>query len=152
MQTGIAIANLASTPATVTFDLTTLSGTSFGMTGTTDVPANGQVSMLLDQIPGFSALTLPFQGILRISSISGNISVIGLRTRYNEQLRRLITTISPSNENSPASSAEMLFPHFVDGGGYTTEFILFSGSAGQSSSGNLRFFGQSGQSVSLTLR
>jgi len=39
----------------------------------------------------------------------------------------------------------------ADGGGCTTQFILFSGTAGQSSSGTLRFFDQSGQSSTLTV-
>jgi hypothetical protein len=46
---------------------------------------------------------------------------------------------------------EWLFPHLADGGGYTTQFILFSGTAGQSSSGTLGFIDQSGQSSTLTV-
>jgi hypothetical protein len=40
-----------------------------------------------------------------------------------------------------------LSPQLVDGGGYTTEFILFSGSAGQTFSGTLQFFTQSGAAL-----
>jgi hypothetical protein len=63
----------------------------------------------------------------------------------------LITTTPPSNEASTASSVEFVFPHLVNGGGYTTQFILFSGVAGQSSSGNLHFLKQDGTDFSLTV-
>jgi hypothetical protein len=46
----------------------------------------------------------------------------------------------------------LYMPHFVAGGGYTTQFILFSGSANQSSNGTLQFFSQTGQLLGLSLR
>jgi subtilisin family serine protease len=84
-----------------------------------------------------------------LSTIAG-LSVTGLRTRVNERSDFLITTTPPTVESNPASPREGLFPHFADGGGYTTQFILFSGTAGQSSSGTLGFFNQGGQSWTLT--
>jgi hypothetical protein len=42
-----------------------------------------------------------------------------------------------------------VFPQLVNGGGYTTQFILFSGSAGQASSGNLSFIKQGGAPFEL---
>ena len=79
---------------------------------------------------------------------------MGLRERYNERQPApdfLITTIPASNEAGVAGSAELLFPHLVNGGGYTTQFILFSGVAGQTTSGNLRFIKQDGSGFSLTV-
>jgi hypothetical protein len=152
IQTGVAIANPSTSPAPVVFELNTLSGASTGLTGSMTVPANGQIAVFLGQIPGFSALANPFQGVLRVStSSSGGISVTGIRGRYNERGDFLLTTTQPSDE-SRQSTAEQFFPHFADGGGYTTQFILFNGSADQASSGSLRFFGQSGQPISLALR
>jgi len=46
-------------------------------------------------------------------------------------------------------------PHFADGNGYTTEFILFDTSTvttGQSSVGNLLFFTPAGQPLNLAVR
>ena len=84
---------------------------------------------------------------------SGNsIVVVSLRTRYNERGDFLITTTPATNEASASSSADLMFPHIVDRGGYTTQFILFSGLAGQSTAGTLRFFGQDGQPLTLTVR
>ena len=48
---------------------------------------------------------------------------VGLRGRYNEREDFLVTTTMPSAESAP-SSAELYFPHFVDSGGYTTQFVL----------------------------
>jgi hypothetical protein len=153
-QTGVAIVNDGSTPATVNFELTRLNGTSTGLTGVETIPANGQIAKFLNQISGFEGVQVPFQGVLRISSTSSpaGIAVVGLRGRYNERGDFLITTTQPSDESAPAASSEQFFPHFADGGGYTTQFILFNGSTDQSSSGSLRFFSQSGQSLSLTVR
>jgi hypothetical protein len=153
VQTGIAIANPSANAAPVTFELTTLSGASLGLTGSATVPANGQTSMFLNQIQGFSALPNPFRGVLRLSTSSaGGISVVGIRGRYNERGDFLITTTQAVDESRPAPATELFFPHFADGGGYTTQFILFNGSADQASAGSLRFFTQSGQPLSLTVR
>src|SRR5437016_4762722 len=81
---------------------------------------------------------------------SRSISVVGLRGRYNERTNFLITTMPSVNEAAPAVLEPVYFPHFVDGGGYTTQFILFSGQAGQFSSGTLQFFSQGGNALNLT--
>ena len=95
-------------------------------------------------------MTTPFQGILRVSTASpAGVSVLGLRTRYNERGEYLITTTTPVDENTQAVPAELVFPQFADGGGYTTQFILFSGSANQVSFGALQFFTQSGETLNL---
>ena len=153
IQTGVAIANPSTTPASVTFELNTLTGVSSGLTGSATVPANGQIAVFLSQIQGFGSIPNPFQGVLRISTPSSpGISAIGIRGRYNERQDFLITSTQPTDESRPAATTEQFFPHFADGGGYTTQFILFNGSADQSSSGSLRFITQSGQPISLAVR
>ena len=151
IQTGVAVVNLSATAATVRVELNRLDGSSTGLTGTLSIPANGQAAMFLNQIPGFSSLQAPFQGVLRVSS-SAPISVVGLRGRYNERNDFLVTTTPPVNEATPPSTALLFFPHVVDGGGYTTQFILFSSQPGQSSSGTMRLFSQSGEALDLILR
>jgi hypothetical protein len=150
IQTGIAIANTDSSEVPVTFELTNLSGASTGLTGFVTVPDNGQVAMFLNQVEGLESLGLPFQGVLRISSPTP-IHVVGLRGRYNERGDFLITTTSPVDEATTTSSSEMVFPHLVDSGGYTTQIILFSGAGGQTAVGNIRFFNQSGTRLNLSL-
>jgi len=153
IQTGVAISNPSPNTVTVNFDLTTLAGASTGSTGSLTIPADGQVSALLSQIPGFSRIPTPFKGVLRIStSAATGISVVGLRTRSNERRDFLITTTSPSDEGAPAGTSELYFPHLADSGGYTTQIILYSGSANQTASGSIQFFTQSGQPLNLTLQ
>lgn len=153
LQTGVAIANPSAVAANVNFEITALSGAALGPAGSVVVPGQGQVAMFLNQIQGLSSLPFPFQAIVRISTSSpSGVSVIGLRGRYNERADFLITTTPPVNEGSTASTSEIVFPHFAEAGGYTTQFILFSSTPGQSSSGVFRFFSQSGQPLNLILR
>ena len=138
-------------PAAVTFELTRLDGTSTGLTGTVTVPGNGQTALFLNQAAGFAAVPASFQGLLRISAASA-ISVVGLRGRYNERGDFLITTTPPVAEDEPSNAAELVFPHIVEGAGYTTQFILFSGKPGQAASGSLRYLSQEGQPLMLGIR
>jgi hypothetical protein len=133
--------------------LNTLAGQPAGLAGTAIVPAGGQIAVFLDQIQGFGALAPDFQGVLRIStSSSEGISVLGLRSRYNELQHFLMTTTTPIMETASPPGSELVFPHLVDSGGFTTQFILYSGYAGQTSTGVLRYFNQSGQPLGLTLQ
>jgi hypothetical protein len=136
----------------VVFELTTLSGASTGLTGSLSIPAGGQTAVFLSQIPGFASLTTAFRGVLRVSTSSASgISVIGIRGRYNERGDFLLTTTQPTDESRPPAGPQF-FPHFADGGGYTTQFILFNGGPDQASSGALQFFSQSGQPAALAVQ
>jgi hypothetical protein len=148
MQSGIAIANLSNSAATVNVEVRALDGTSIG-SSTITVPANGQSASFLNQIPG---LTLPqtFQCTLRIVSDSP-ISLIGLRSRYNERGDFLTTTTPPINEAVAPPAGALFFPHFAEAGGYSTQFILFNTSAA-TASGGLRLILQSGAPAALPLQ
>jgi mono/diheme cytochrome c family protein len=150
VQSGLAITNASSSPATVRLELINLNGSSVAGT-TLTIGANGQTGAFLDQIPGLEMVSLPFQGLLRITSASP-IAVVGLRGRYNERGDFLITTTPPVSEQTSASSGDAYFPHFADAGGYTTQFILFSSGPGASASGSVRFMKQDGQPLDLKLR
>jgi len=152
VQTGIAVANPLPEPAEAKVELLTLAGIPTGVQGNLSIPASGQAAAFLDQIPGFEFLQGPFQGLLRVSAEQGKLAVIGLRGRVNERNDFLITTTSPVSEDLPASLAPLVLPHFADGGGYTTQFILYSGSPSQSYSGIIEFFTQSGRPMRLPLR
>jgi len=121
------------------------------MASTLTIPPLGHTAAFVKQFPGFESIPYPFRGVLRISTTSSSgIAVIGLRVEYNALGDFLIATSMPVNEAAAPSPAAALFPHFVEGGGYTTEFVLFSGSAGQTSSGTLRFFTAVGRADELT--
>jgi hypothetical protein len=151
IDSGIAVANTSSAAANVTFDLTDLTGAT--ISGITPVivplPGNGQTAKFLSEL--FPSLAKPFKGLLRITTTSPGVSVVALRTRVNERGDFLITTTPPANENSPTTVAEVFFPQVADGAGYTTQFILFSGTAGQAASGILKLVKQDGSPFALTL-
>jgi hypothetical protein len=155
-QTGIAVVNTSATTATVTVELIRLDGTSTGLSGVLSVPANGQTAAFLGQIPGLGSLQLPsqgppFQGLVRVSS-SALISVTGLRGRYNERLDFLVTTTPAINEATPASTAPVYFPQIADSGGYTTQFVIFSGTAGGSGTGIMELYSQSGMPLNARVQ
>jgi hypothetical protein len=151
IESGIAVANTSLASANVTFEVADLTGAS--VTGippvTVMLPGTGQTAKFLSDI--FPSLPNPFKGVVRITTTSLELSVVGLRTRINERADFLITTTPPANESAPATAAKMFFPQVVDGSGYTTQFILFSGTAGQATSGNLQLVMQDGSPLGLQL-
>ncbi|MBI4475046.1 MAG: IPT/TIG domain-containing protein [Acidobacteria bacterium] len=148
--TGFAIANPGSSAAEVRFELTDASGNPAGPVTSRSIGAGGQMALFLDQIPEFANLPLPFRGVLRISTTSqSGISAVAIRGRYNERGDFLISTADPHNE-ALAPVTDLFFPHFVQSGGYTTEFILFPASV-DATSGTLRFFSQIGQPMNVTI-
>lgn len=157
IQSGFAVANASANSGTVTLELTKLDGSSAGLPDPVSrtLPGDGQIVGFLGDF--FSTLPNPFQGMLRISTTTSGISVVGIRSRYNEAGDYLMTTTPPSVESRPPSSAELLFPHLAsgipsEGSAYTTQFVLFSGAPGQSPAGSLRFFKLDGARLSLTMR
>jgi len=148
LQTGIAIANTASSVATVQFELLTLNGEQSGYSGSTTVSANGHLALFLTEIPGFQNLPMPFRGVLRISS-NTPISTMGLRERYNERGDFLISATPSIGDNAATSASELIFPRVVAGGGYTTEFVLVN--PGNASQGTAVFRSQSGTELPLQL-
>ena len=147
IQTGVAIANPSATTATVHLDLTNLDGTESGMSTSLTIPPGGQTAHFMQEL--ISGIPYPFHGVIQITS-NTPIAVVGLRGDYNARKDFLITTAMPTDANAPAPSGVMIFPHLVDGGGYTTEFVIYSGTPGQGGSGILHFFAQSGQTMSLS--
>jgi hypothetical protein len=150
-SSGFAVANAGSSTANVTFTLYNLDGTSANLTKTVQIPAFGQVSQFLEDPTMFPSVPLPFKGVLEITSSASSISVVGLRIRFNERVDFLMTTTPPTNEAASTTPAEADFPDIVNGGGFTTQFVVFSGVAGQTSSGNLKFLKSDGTGFSLTV-
>jgi hypothetical protein len=150
IQTGFAIANTTNVASTVTLELFTLQGAAVGASVTRALPASGQlVGYLSDFFPN---LAQPFQGVLRVTTTASAVSVVALRQRFNQRGDYLVTTTPPTLENAPQGAGMRSFPHFVNGDGYTTQFILYSGTAGQSSAGNVRFRRQNGTALGVRLR
>src|SRR5262245_34524198 len=129
IQSCVAITNNSPSPGTVTLELNHLDGSDTGLPAPValTIPGFGHTSKLVTEL--FLGLPNPFRGTVRISSELSEISVIGLRGRYNERNDFLITTTPPIHERNSAESTELLLPHVADGAGYTTQFVIFSGSA-----------------------
>jgi hypothetical protein len=152
IQSGIAVLNNGGSDEQVAFDVTALDGTPTGLHGTVVVPAGGQRALFINQIQGLASLPQSFKGIVRVSTPDNSgIVVFGLRGRWNERSEFLVTTTTPSNEADTAKNA-IFFPHIVDGGGYTTQFIQYSGTAAEPTAGNLQIYSQSGSPMSLSLQ
>jgi sugar lactone lactonase YvrE len=151
IRSGIAVTNNSTLPATITFELTNIDGSTTGALVSRDLPGLGHVAQFLDEF--FPGLPNSFKGILRIStSSSAGVSVIGLRGEYNERAEFLMSTTPPISETRSSFASELVLPHLVDGGGYTTEFIVFNGAGAQLATGSLLLFQQSGEPLVLTLR
>jgi len=150
-QSGVAVTNLSSSSATVTFEQAGLDGSILASASLT-LPGNGQAAKFLSDIFNTQTLPLPVQGVLRIAAPPPGVSIVGLRSRYNERGEFLITTTPPATESPAASPAltSYVFPEVANGGGYTTEFLLFGRSDGQSTSGKVRFINYDG-SLPLSL-
>jgi len=146
----IAIANTTSSAAAVTLALFAPDGTPTGLSGSVSVPPNGQRAAFLSQFAGFSSLPSSFQGVLRVASSSA-IAVSPFRMRYNETGDFLMTSIAAVPEDAATATSEVLFPHFVTGGDWEMEFVLFSGRVG-SAPGTIYFFGQNGNDLNLPVR
>ena len=140
IQSGLAIANVSTSPATVNLELFNPDGSTAAASTSVTIPGSGQIAKFLSDL--FPNLPPPFRGVVRISTASSGLAVVGLRTRYNERGDFLITTTPATSES--ITPGQLFFPHLAIGGGYTTQMILFSGSPGSSSSGMLNFFSQSG--------
>jgi sugar lactone lactonase YvrE len=151
IRSGIAVTNNSASPATITLELTNMDGSTMGVPVSRDLPGFGHVAQFLDEL--FPGLRDSFKGILRISTASSaGVSVVGLRGEYNERAEFLMSTTPPISEMHSSVVRELMLPHLVDGGGYTTEFIVFNGGGAQLSTGSLLLFQQSGEPLVLTMR
>src|SRR6185369_10483987 len=115
------------------------------------LPAFGRFAQFVSEI--FPAVPAGFKGVLRVSTASpSGISIVGVRGHYNERGDFLMTTSAPINEAQLGTAGELILPHFVDGAGFSTEFIFLNGSATNSSSAALMLYQDSGQEFPLPLR
>jgi len=158
IRSGFAVTNTSAAPVDVTVEITNSEGVNLPLPGgfgfaqaTIHIEAMSHLSMFLDEIPGLAGLvilsTRPGVFFLRFSTRLPDISVVGLRGRYNERGDFLITTTPAVAEDTVPDTSPLYFPHIVDGGGYTTQFVLF-GATAQSVSTSLStttwYFNQTG--------
>jgi hypothetical protein len=149
IRTGIAIANAGVSNAIVNLELTDMNGNRAGIPISVTIPAAGQTAFFLHESSLFTGVTLPFQGSVRVSTVStAGLSVIGLRCLYNERGDFLIATMPVLDEESSTPSGEIFFPHILNGGGFTTEIVLV---ARNKTDGTVSFFSQSSQQLPFVI-
>jgi len=142
VMSGIGVANPDTDEATVQFTLVSLAGSTL-VSRSIQIPGKSQQAFFINELFA-GTVTLPFDGTLRVTSSKG-IVVTGLRGQYNERGDFLISA-TPAMGDIPGT----VFPHIVEGGGYSMRFVFISrpGSTG----GFLRLSGTSGGKISLELR
>jgi hypothetical protein len=151
IRTSFALSNPNNSAATVEFELFGLDGASTGMRTSITVAPNEQLSLFVEQLPGFEDLPVPFQGFLRVSGIT--TAIVGLRARYNERGDMLITATPAVPEGGQVlAQGQSLFPFVVDGGGYTTQFVLLNSNGEESINGVLDFVQPSGEPLPLVIQ
>jgi NHL repeat len=142
VETGIAIANPSGEAITIELSMASDSVLVRPVASVT-IPAHGQKAAFLSEIPGLDVLSLPYQRVVSAQS-SGLFSMIGIRGRINERGNFLASATLPVNDDSPLTSP-LFIPHFADSDGFSTEFVVFTPSGIQSSSGFVTYFGDSGR-------
>jgi hypothetical protein len=149
VQSGIAIANTSSSAVNVVLNLSDLAGSPVATT-TLSIAANSQKAAFLNELFAQQSVPVSLQGMLEIKAPAPGVSAAGLRGTYNERGDFLETT-TPMLDETASINGPQYFPHFADGGGYTTQFIVYSAGSGQSVSGSLVFAGQDGSVLKVVL-
>lgn len=142
VNTGIAIANPNGQVANISFLFTGADGVNFGE-GSFTLGADQQIAKFLNEAPFDEASV---EGAFTFVS-DVPVAVVALRGLTNERGEFLITTLPVADVGS-TSTAPLFFPHFADGGGWTTQIVLVNPSDA-TIGGTLEFFDQSGSPVDL---
>ena len=138
LRTGLAIANATAEETGVSLEITRPDGSLVPPLGSLTLPPGGQTARMLDRI-----ISLPedfSSGLLRVSAGDAAVSVVALRIRINARGELKASALWPQNETAPATFRDRFFAHLADTGGWTTELILYSGTAGETASGTLSLF------------
>ncbi len=119
-RSGLAIANPNGDPAVLSFTFTDENGRTVA-TNSTTIPANSQIAAFLSEDPFNGPAT--FSGAFTLSS-SKPVAVVALRAVQNERSDLLLTTLPLIDMNSSSQpGGPVVFPHFADGGCWTTSFL-----------------------------
>jgi hypothetical protein len=120
LHSRLAVANPSASPASATFELAPLDGSSLSRITSIVIPAGGHIVPMIEDL--FPTVRDGFQGLLRILSTQ-SIGVTALRIRNNKRGDVIVTGIPVSNEASSSTSSTLVFPLVVRGGGFSTEFV-----------------------------
>src|SRR5215831_10262111 len=150
VNTGLAITNPNSQPATVSFYFVFSGDADIFARGSTTITPNGQVARFLNEPPFNGPSGLVFQGTFTFSS-SVPIAVIALRGFTNERGEFLITALPVVDLDAPSPAGTIAIPHFANGGGWKTQIVLVNPSD-RAQAGTVQFFDPSGLAVMVAPR
>jgi hypothetical protein len=143
-QSGMAVANATSRLNPVSFSLTGLDG-SLLATSTAVLPPGGQISRFVKEL--FPEVKGEFQGVVRLTS-EWPVVVAGLRGAFNTRNEYLMSAM-PAVDDSATVSGNLVFPHIVNGAGFTTQVVVV-GQSGEERSGRLSFTAGDGVPIQVT--
>jgi hypothetical protein len=150
IDTGIAVVNTGSASATITYTLRDVKGTPLA-TGHGTLSAGAHFATFIDGLktvaPDF-VLPANFPTETQFASLEMSsdqpLSVLALRMTVNQRSEALFTTTPVADLTQPQpTSNNIYFPHFADGGGYTTSFVLLN-TSNAVETGTLQFLDDNG--------
>ena len=143
VNTGLAIANPNESSAVIQFFFTGTRNDS----GSLIIPPRGQFSKFLDEF-AFNAGS-SFEGSFTFTS-NVPVAVTALRGVINERNEFLVTTLPVAETGQlPLPTDTIIFPHFADGGGWTTQLALVNPTDSRIE-GTIEFVNEAGSAVTLT--
>jgi hypothetical protein len=147
--TGLALANADSMPVSLSIRIADSNGTIYPASAAILLPAATQRTFFLRQLPEFESLPASFEGVLIVTSDRPVVAMTALRGTYNVRGDFLISTLPVIDVPAPAETT-LFVPHFAQGGGYRTRFLVFKGTASDVS-GSLTVFDQNGAPLNWLL-
>jgi hypothetical protein len=148
-NTGLAIVNTREEPVTVTFSARKADGSLVDAAPLVKLPPHGHLSRFVNElVPSWPTNAT---GLLQIDVSGSSIAPLTLRTLLNERGEFLLTTFPFIRGDMPYLPPYpfLVFPQFVDGGGYQTELVFIHWSSGLPTPATLaiEFVDSSGQPV-----
>jgi hypothetical protein len=151
IQSGLIIVNPSPDEAELFFELFGLDGSYLGLSNTMTMAGGAQMVLPLSELFASQEMPQSGQGVLRMTTSGSGQAIAGYRSRTNERGELLMIAMQPMNDSGTALAADRYIPYFSFGGGYSTQFVLFSGTSGQEVTGTLRFLNPSGGLLPMPL-
>jgi hypothetical protein len=150
IDTTVFVGNPTDRAGTVTLSFTNMDG-EFIASKSLPLGPQGRLAVPVATILGSSDT---MRGILRISSDLPTLAAGALRSRDSSAAppeNFAFTAIPATLETATPTSEERIFGRITNGGGLPTGIILYSGSAGEISQGELNFVSPDGEPLSLDI-
>lgn len=145
-QTGVALANPASVPATVTLTLLDRFGAP-EVSINQVLPAGGHSAKFVHEM---FPIADGYTGLLEIRSSIPIVS-IALKLTTNSRNDLVLTTLPSADLTQTSTGGPVVFPHIVIGGGFTTRLILINTSTAADSTGRTAFYKSDGSAFTVPM-